>query len=50
METRGFSPKALSLARSFGLALIFVLAALIPELFVVKHFFPTHFYSYFSAQ
>jgi len=43
METRGLSPKAMSLARSFGLALIFVLAALMPELFVVKHFFPYPF-------
>jgi signal transduction histidine kinase len=43
MEMRGFVPKAISLARSFGLALVFVLAALVPELFVVKHFFPYPF-------
>jgi signal transduction histidine kinase len=43
MEMRGSVPKAISLARSFGLALVFVLAALVPELFVVKHFFPYPF-------
>jgi len=43
MEMRGPVPKAISLARSFGLALVFVLAALVPELFVVKHFFPYPF-------
>ena len=43
METRGFLPKVLSLIRSFVLALVFVLAALVPELFVVKHFFPYPF-------
>src|SRR5882762_1905138 len=43
METRGSLPKIRSLARSFALALVFVLAALVPELFVVKHFFPYPF-------
>jgi signal transduction histidine kinase len=43
METRGLLPKALSLIRSFVLAFVFVLAALVPELFVVKHFFPYPF-------
>jgi len=42
--------KAKSLIRRFGLAVIFVAAALIPELFVVKHFFPTPFlFLFFGA-
>ena len=43
METIGSLPKIKSLAWSFILAFGFVLAALIPELFVVKHFFPYPF-------
>jgi len=42
--------KAKSLIRRFGLAFIFVIAALIPELFVVKHFFPYPFlFLFFGA-
>jgi C4-dicarboxylate-specific signal transduction histidine kinase len=49
-DTSGFSPKSKSLLRSFGLALLFVLAALVPELFVVKHFFPYPFlFLFFGA-
>src|ERR1051325_3470656 len=49
METRGPSPKALSLVRSFSLAFVFVLAALIPELFIAKYFFPYPFLYPFLA-
>ena len=49
METRGFAPKAMSLARSFSLAFVFVLAALIPELFIAKYFFPYPFLYPFLA-
>jgi len=49
METRGFAPQALSLARSFSLAFVFVLAALIPELFIAKYFFPYPFLYPFLA-
>jgi len=43
METRAPVPKAKSLARSFSLAFAFVLAALVPELFIVKPFLPYPF-------
>jgi signal transduction histidine kinase len=43
METIGFLSKIKSLTCSFVLALGFVLAALVPELFVVKHFSPYPF-------
>jgi len=49
METRGLSPKAMSLARSFSLAFVFVLAALVPELFIAKHLFPYPFLYPFLA-
>src|SRR5437667_10183278 len=50
METRRSLPKIRSLARSFVLALVFVLAALVPELFIVKHYFPYPFlFLFFGA-
>jgi len=50
METRRSLLKIRSLARSFVLALVFVLAALVPELFIVKHYFPYPFlFLFFGA-
>lgn len=44
------SPRLQSLLRSFALALLFVSAALVPELFIVKRFFPYPFlFLFFGA-
>src|SRR5436853_7107855 len=50
METTGSLRKAKSLVRSFALAFVFVLMALLPELFVIKRFSPYPFlFLFFGA-